>query len=299
MIEHRAGDDRALVSARDGGRLASLHAGGAQRLRRHRTAGGDATRSIDWGCYLMTPWVGRLDHGTLPTSHGTFTMPANFGPHAIHGTTFDEPWDVVAVTPALAILERRLVDPWPLGGVARQAIRLRDGRLDLVAEVEAGDHGMPAALGWHPWFVVDDEERTFVTLAASATLGVSGDLLPTGELDPLTSVTGLAADRALGQRRLDHTYTGVGTSATVSTPDLAMRLRWYGPIRAVTVHSPAGYLCVEPLTAWPNAVQLAEAGVGGTGLVELGPHERLRAGFRIEWAPSGGARAAAASAARR
>ena len=287
------------MSARHGGRLASLHAGGAERLRRHRTAAGDATRTIDWGCYLMAPWVGRLDQGTLPTPRGTFTMPANFGPHAIHGTTFDQPWDVVEATSALAVLERRLADPWPLGGVARQAIRLRAGRLDLVAEVQAGDQHMPAALGWHPWFVVEDAQRTFVALAASATLAVSRDLVPNGELDPLTSGTDLAPDRALGQRRLDHTYTGVGTTATVSTPDLAVRLGWYGPVSAVTVHSPAGYLCVEPLTAWPNAVQLAAAGVAGTGLVELQPHERLRAGFRIEWAPPRAARAAAASGSRR
>ena len=39
-----------------------------------------------------------------------------------------------------------------LGGIAAQRITLGRGRLELEIQVQAGDHAMPVAVGWHPWF---------------------------------------------------------------------------------------------------------------------------------------------------
>ena len=50
-----------------------------------------ATRRPDpmsWGCYPMVPWAGRVRRGRFVFADGTYQLPINMAPHAIHGTGF-------------------------------------------------------------------------------------------------------------------------------------------------------------------------------------------------------------------
>lgn len=109
---------------------------------------------IAWGCYPMVPWAGRIRRGRFMRDGVEHQLPINMEPHAIHGVGFALPWALDAHTPESA--ELSLVLPsdarWPFGGIARQSIRIEDDRLHLVLSVQAGAGGMPAVVGWHPWF---------------------------------------------------------------------------------------------------------------------------------------------------
>lgn len=285
MLELRAGDVRGIVDPGHGGRLSSLVIGGVERLRGPRRLDGQPwDRPIDWGLFLMAPWVGRLDGGRLPTGQGLLQVPRDHGNHAIHGTVHSRRWDVDRHDDAAAVeLSTGLGDAWPLGGSVSQSYELHSDHLWLRAVVTAGGAPMPAALGWHPWLRVSDEHSTSVALDAAGTLGMRDDLVRTGVMEALTDTTRLDG-RPLAGRRLDHTYVGPADHARVALPDLDLRLDWSETVTAVTVHTPGDAICVEPLTAWPNAAVLAADGVEGTGLARLEPGGSLAAETRLHWA---------------
>lgn len=282
MLELAAGGDRAVIDLARGGRVASLIAGGAERL----VAGG-AHPSLDtkWGCFVMAPWVGRLEDGRLPWAGDEHCVPRNHGRHAIHGVAFDVPWWVEDRTTSSARLGLDFDARWPLGGRITHALDLRSGSLRFALEVVAGAGGMPAALGWHPWF--DGRARPErVHLVAERVLETDDDLVPTGRTRPVVGEADLSAGPRLGHRRLDHVYAGARGPALVAWRDLALRIDFAPPLATAVVYTPGHAVCVEPQSAWPNAPVLAARGVAGTGLVELGPRERLAVEMRWAWEPA-------------
>jgi len=54
-------------------------------------------------------------------------------------------------------------------------------------------------------------------------------------------------------------------------------------VNSVVVYTPPHAFCVEPQTAWPNALAGGEAEAARTGLAMLAPGGVLRASMRIDW----------------
>jgi aldose 1-epimerase len=147
VIELRCAGATAVISPDDGGRIASLRAEGVELLV------GQEQHPMMWGSFPMVPWAGRVRDGRFEFAGRTYHLPRNLAPHAIHGTGFVAPWDVVAVDGASVSIRAELADPWPFGGVARQRIELAEDGVTCTLAVTAGDEPMPAQVGWHPWFV--------------------------------------------------------------------------------------------------------------------------------------------------
>ena len=156
----------------------------------------------------MAPWAGRIRHGRFSllsrdnhldlnhadgsgTGGGPIIPPlaAPHGPigdaeqhrHAIHGTTFGRPWDVVARSDDAVEMTCRLEGAlgWPYAGIARQRISLSPHRAAFELAVEPADGVVrPASVGWHPWFAKPDElDFDPIAMYACDELG-----LPTGPL---------------------------------------------------------------------------------------------------------------------
>jgi galactose mutarotase-like enzyme len=276
-----AGDDRAVVDADAGARLASLFAGGAERLLTTPPAGADGPQFL-WGCFVMAPWAGRLGAGRLPLAGRTLQLATGATGHALHGLVYDTAWTVVEATSDAAVLRCPLAGRgWELGGSVTHELRLAPGRLELGLTVEAAEHGFPAAAGWHPWFRRPEPGDLVVRVDADEVLRTTSDLVPTGEREPVSGATDLRSGPELGERRLDHPFPDVRSPAIVGWPDLELRMDFTDPVGTVVVYTPANAVCVEPQTAWPNAPALAAAGVPGTGVVDLAPGQSLVA--RVTW----------------
>lgn len=281
-IALKAKGARALVDAGDGGRLASLVVGGAERLVT-KTAG-EERGSTMWGCFPMAPWCGRLANGELWWNGETLKMPANLGPHAIHGLLFGAEWEVAERAVDRTSMVRPLDHPsWTPGGIARQSWRLWPDRLEATGELVAGDHGMPAAWGWHPWFARPQEGDLLVRIEAARVLETLDDLIPTGRILAAKGDADLRSGPPLGARRLDHVYVDASSPAVVTWPDLALSIEFEPPLGTVVVFSPPGAVCVEPQSAWPDAFRLERAGAGGTGARRLRAGESLFARMTMRW----------------
>jgi aldose 1-epimerase len=273
LIELTTEGATASIDARRGGRLASLRVSGVELLV---GPWDDADDSIRWGCYLMAPWPGRLADARLAWQGRTIQLERTHGRHAIHGIATRAPWQVERAGTATAELAVSLDrGGWPFGGTVHQRFRLAPGRLVMDATIQAGGQPMPAALGWHPWFL----------RRGDPTLRVDGDrvletrgMIPTGRVVPVAGRLDLRPGPRLGHRRLDHAYVGVRPPIEVTWPDLTLRLETEPWLSTVVVYTPPGAFCVEPQTAWPNL---------GEGTRTLDAGESLGASLTVAWARAG------------
>jgi aldose 1-epimerase len=283
-----AGDVFAEVDPAAGGRLSSLVVAGRERLISEANQSAFLP-AITWGSFAMLPWVGRLRDGRLSWCGTTVQLPRSLGAHAIHGLTFDRAWDVLSADDRSVELGCRLGSAvgWPWDGDVRQSIVLGQASLELRIEVRAGEP-MPVAVGWHPWFRRWGDEPISVAVPAEAVLETTADLIPTGAITPVTELTDLREATDLRDRRLDHTYVGVEGACVVAWTDLELSIE-ASPLRSVVVHSTPTAVCVEPQTAWPDAIRLDAEGVD-TGLVGLSAGESFVVQSRWSWRGSSAGR---------
>jgi len=278
VLELQTPGATASIDEAHGGRLASLCVDGRELLV---GPSGPDDASIGWGCFLMAPWPGRLAGGRLAWGDRTIQLRRTHGRHAIHGLVAGVPWTVEAANPASATMAVGLDrDGWPFGGSVRQRIMLEPGRLTLEAEIHA-DGPMPAALGWHPWF--HRRGAVSVRVDGDNALELRG-MIPTGRVVPVAGTLDLRGGPILGRRRLDDVYVGVRPPIEITWPDLTLRLETAPWLSTVVVYTPADAFCVEPQTAWPDALGSRAAGASEPcGARALGGGESLRATLAFTW----------------
>ncbi|MBA3875437.1 MAG: hypothetical protein C0498_00640 [Anaerolinea sp.] len=279
-IDLRSGAVVVRVEPSRGGRASSV------RVHDHELLVGQGTPGDDprtWGSYLMAPWVGRMDGARFPFGGREHRFIADFGPHAIHGLVLDRPW-IVDAADGRSVTMRIELGPlgWPFGGSAVQRIRVWPDRVRFSAWVTA-DEPAPVALGWHPWFRRGESGPDTVIVEAAEILQTRPDLVATGLRLPVDATTDLRPDQLIGSRRLDHTYVHPTAPVTLHVPPLTVRLEWSRQVDSVHVYTPERAICIEPMTAWPNAANLAAAGVRGTGLTYVGARGRLAAWMTWRW----------------
>jgi aldose 1-epimerase len=256
VVTQRSDDATLEISPSQGGRLRSLQVRGIELLRTF------AADELDWGCYPMAPWTGRVRRGRFSFGDRDFSLPLRNGSHAMHGTVLDRAWrvdDEFTFTTELG-------DAWPFGGFARHRIQLSTGCLDMRLEVHASDLAMPASCGWHPWFL----RRLAIGEPAQLKFDAGYMLLRDDENIPSTTRV------APPQGPWDDCFGDVRWPANIRWPG-ALQLRIESSCHyAVVFDERAEGLCVEPCTAPPDALN----GLATT----VAPGRPLVAESRWSWA---------------
>jgi aldose 1-epimerase len=227
VIELRAGDLRVVVSPADGGRVSSLQHHGRELLLTRPDS------PMTWGCFPMIPWAGRIRHGRFTFGGKPYTVPVNLGAHAIHGVTFDRPWeqdgaDTVAI---------EFDDRWPFGGHAVQRFELAPGAFMCTIEVHAARQSMPAQAGWHPWFVRPVE----VEFDAGSMYERDAEGIPSGAI-----VTPSA-------QPWDDCFTDLADPPRLSWPDGSSLVLSATVDHWIVYTEPVAAVCVEPQSGPPDA----------------------------------------------
>ena len=283
VVELRRDAVAARIDSNDGGRIVSLMVAGVERIlsKAHARAREPA---LYWGCYPMVPWAGRLSNGRIPTSDGEVRLEPNLPPSAIHGLGFDKSWEIVERSETAVTMRCELRGlGWPFGGRALQTLTLGVRSLELELQVGGYTRAGPAGLGWHPWFTRPPSADMELCIDAAEVLVLDTDLIPTGQVRPVTPIEDLRSGPPVGDRRLDHAYVHAKSPAIVRWPDLELRIEYDSSLQTVVVHTPPEAICVEPQTMWPNAPLLVAAGVRDTGLRTLEPGDSLRVTERWTW----------------
>ena len=274
MIALTAGDWSATVLPSLGGALLSLDHAGRPVLRRTPPGTSDILQTA---CFPLLPYANRIADAQFVFGGRTVHLPVldQFRPHALHGDGWLRPWTLDASDGASATL--RLSgggDHWPWPWSASQQISLdSDGlRISLSLTNEA-DEAAPAGLGLHPYFHRPPDAR--LTLGADGVWLTDAREIPERLADP-DALADWSDGRALADAPfVDHAYaqwTGVATlegggrRVTMSASDLC---RW------AQVYAPRGedFLCVEPVTHRPDALNAPRG--EATGLQVLQPGQQM------------------------
>lgn len=221
-----------MVDPASGGRLASLTVGGTEVL----VAGGPQDPPMMWGAFPMVPWAGRVRHGRFRFAGRSYDLPLGAPPHAIHGTTYQRPWDVEP-DGSLVI---DLGPDWPFGGHARQRFDLDGAGLTCTIEVHADTRSMPAQAGWHPWF----RRPVRLLFAPRSMYERDSEGIPTGRLVPPP------------EGPWDDCFTNLLAPPQLSWPDGPTILVTSSCTHWVVFDRMDHGLCVEPQTGPPDGFTL-------------------------------------------
>jgi aldose 1-epimerase len=263
IVTLRAGSAALTIDPFEGGRFASLVVDGNELLM------SEGYGPIEWGCYPMAPFAGRIRDGRFTFRGRDHQLETNLPPNAIHGTVFTRPWEVTAHTVERAELATELGPGWPFRGLVTQTVTLRPDGLDASLTLEA-DEPMPAWLGWHPWFRREVAGSTAeLDFDAEQMYERGSDGLPTGQLVPPKP------------RPWDDAFTGVRTPIRLTWPGvLSLAVTSTASVWVVYDERPYA-ICLEPQTAPPDAVNLAK-----TDLPVAEPGHPLSMSMSWRWSSS-------------
>lgn len=236
---------RAILDPAYGGRLASLCIEGVEILVTERG------HEMDWGCYVMAPWAGRIRGGRFEWGGSSIQLPQNLPPHALHGTVFGQPW----VRQDEGTLACSLGSKWPWTGEVRSHVSLRPDRLIWRVEVHAESDAFPAVVGWHPWFRRQLSNGSLLALqfAPKAMLVRDPAGIPTG--DRVRPTPGPWDDCFVDVERSPTLRWSDGLEVEVSSTCT----HW------VVYSEPEHAICVEPQSGPPDAFNLGQFEIARPG----------------------------------
>ncbi len=267
-------------------------------------AGGSGTRS---GSPILFPFPNRIARATYSWAGRTYHLGLSSpdAVHAIHGFCAKNPWtDYEAVGDCAVRARFRLsrdapeqAATWPGDLVLEITFTLADEYLEIGTRVEnVADHPVPCGIGFHPYFAPLGAQRCdeLRLQCDAASYWVLDNMIPTGELRPVTGNNDLRADPGVGSRQLDDVLTalprfepdqdGFMSRARITGPAGAMVLQCDDNYRDVVVFTPENRqsLAVEPYTCPTDAIHLSESHSDvGWRVLEPGERWHTRVRYRV------------------
>lgn len=233
------------------------------------------------GCYPLVPWSNRITEGGFDNPEGWLALAANAdnSPLPIHGSAWQQPWQVIEHSARSALL--RLESQTPFAYTAEQRFELNDGRLTIRLQVtHRGDVPIWHGLGLHPYFPRTPHTR--LQTSADQVWQCDANSLPTQltDLPPHWDFTG---ERELPAVHTDNAFIGWNGQARIIEPEAGYSLEVTSDQGIYLLFCPEGkpFFCFEPVSHPVNAHHLP----GKPGLVLLSENQRHDLTFALQYRP--------------
>jgi aldose 1-epimerase len=244
------------------------------------------------GIPFLAPWANRLDTTGFYANGKKYTFNLELGTvrgtpnsHPMHGfLTATAEWEVVEakadhnaawVTSRLDFYRRPdWMAQFPFAHTIEMTYRLQNGTLEVQLRLNnLSADPMPVAIGFHPYFQVNDAPRDEWTfgLAARTQWLLAADKIPTGETRPIEQFLPTPRHSSLKGQNLDDVFGDLirdaSGKAVMWVQGKTERIEVaFGPnYRAAVVYAPAGpnrdFICFEPMAGITDALNLAQRGV--------------------------------------
>jgi len=256
LLHLKAGESVLVLAPRHGGAIARLALAGREILRRAEEYGPNAAAPLHLGEFPMAPWVNRIAGGRFTWGQREIDVAngPSGDPQGLHGVCWQSHWSVFESGPSQAVLgmDWSAAEGWPFPFRFTRRFTLTGDQLAIECSLHnTGDGPMPAALGFHPYFPAAGARLAAAT--AGAWLTDAGGL-PT--MRGLEDVCVRMQDTLnVGEDVLDNCFVGWNGSARIDWSTHAIMMRTEPPLRYLQIYTPAGagYFCVEPQSAMPDA----------------------------------------------
>ncbi len=258
------------------------------------------------GIPFMAPWANRLDELGFYANGRRYgfdmTLGNIRGERPIHGFLAAAEWQAsdLRADAASAWSTSRLeffrnpqwMKQFPFAHTIEMTHRLRDGALQVTTRISNQSvEPMPVSVGFHPCFRVTDAPRDEWTIGIDARTRwlLASTKIPTGETEPIDRLFPDPRSVPLKDYNLDDVFSDLrrdrGQRATAFVRgrsqqiDIVVDDRY----RALVVFAPAGrdFICIEPMAAITNAMNLAHRGVYKE-LQTLPPGQTWEASFWVK-----------------
>ena len=244
-------------------------------------------RGLYSGIPFLGPWANRLDEMDFYANGKKYFLNAGLGnvrgPVPMHGFLMTAPWEVVSVkadqdsawvTSRLEVYRQPdWMAQWPFAHTVEMTYRLKDGTLEVDLKLNnLSTAPMPAVIGFHPFFQVNDAPRDEWTYSVGAkTHWIGNQNIPTGATEPIEKLIPNPAGGTLKGVKLDDVFGDLvrdpSGKATFWVQGKSERVEvTFGPkYRAAVVYFPAGpgqnYICFEPMAGITDSMNLAQKGL--------------------------------------
>ena len=252
-----------------------------------RPAPENATDPFVLANILLLPWSNRIGAGGFAFEGEHYALARNVAGEAspLHGSGFQQAWQVTHASATRAELELECDVPAPFRYTARASYELADGALTVtLAVANAAARALPYGLGVHPW--LPRTRHTTLLLPASAAWLEDDAHLPTARV-PIAARPDwdFSAQRPLPAGWINNAFAGWPGHASIVWPerDLALDIAAGPNLSTCIVFSPgqdSDFVCVEPVTHLPNAHNLP-GGPEANGLTVLLTDEELAVACRF------------------
>ena len=239
------------------------------------------------GIPFLGPGANRLDEMAFYANGKKYQLNAGLGnirgPIPMHGFLMTAPWEVVDVKAddnsawVTSKIEVYRNPDWmaqfPFAHTVEMTHRLKDGVLEVTVKLNnLSTSPMPVAIGFHPYFQVNDSPRDEWTFSVGAkTHWIGKQNIPTGETEPIENVITNAAGESLKGVKLDDVFGDLirdsSGKATMWVQGKSERVEViFGPkFKAAVVYFPAGqgqnFICFEPMAGISDSMNLAQKGL--------------------------------------
>ena len=238
------------------------------------------------GIPFLAPWANRLDEQAFYANGKRYGFDMQLGnvrgARPIHGFLAAAKWEVVEVKAdaGSAWVTSRLeffkqpdwMAQFPFAHTITMTHRLQEGALDIAVELRnLSAEPMPVAIGFHPYFRVDDAPRDAWTIGVGAKTEwvLAPDLIPTGETLPIAQRFPDPRAAVLRDHSLDHVFADLirdgSGRAVMSVAGAIQKVEvLFGPnYRAVVIYAPQGrdFICFEPMAGITDSMNLAQRGL--------------------------------------
>jgi aldose 1-epimerase len=259
---------------------------------------------VGFGCPILFPFPNRTRNGRYHFRGQNYQLDINWKDgNAIHGLVHERPWNMVEsggndeqgawATAAIRSGEHPdIMRQYPFECELRVTYTLRDSALHLHAEaINVGEKSLPMGFGIHPWFhapltPIGKRSECVLTLPAKGRWKLESEeqLIPTGEILPLSGAYDFSTGQALDGTFLDDVFTQLiytegqpSEHVTTFRDELSrmqLEVRASGNFREHVVYAPLDQdvVCLEPYTMTTDFVNLSARGIDA-GLAVLEPGE--------------------------
>ena len=233
------------------------------------------------GCFPLVPWSNRIAEGGFDCPDGWLALAPNSpDPLPIHGSAWQQRWQVVSTTAEEVVLQLDSTEPFAYS--ARQRFHLSEGRLSIELSVtHLAEHAAWHGLGLHPYLPRSVNTRLQAT--ARQVWMCDEKKMPT-QLAALPAEWDFQQPGALPRTLVDNAFCNWDGHCLIQQPDLGYELECQaGGSDYYLLYCPPGlaFFCIEPVSHPVNAHHLP--GRPGLRLLEQGQSTELA--FTLQYRP--------------